>query len=202
MDLDLGSDGALLVPDTNLLISGGKEGILYVTDRRGLGHFHAGSDSQIIQSLKISQENVHGTPVYWKSATDAYIYVMPEETRLLAFRLAAPGLDPNPSSQSLEPAPTGMPGGILSISADGQKDGTAIVWVSMPLDMNANNATVAGVVRAFDARDVSRELWNSEMNHDRDSVGNFAKFNPPTVVNGKVYMGTFSGKLYVYGLLQ
>ena len=31
-------------------------------------------------------------------------------------------------------------------------------------------------------------------------MGNFAKFVPPTVANGKVYLATFSGQLDVYGL--
>ncbi len=31
-------------------------------------------------------------------------------------------------------------------------------------------------------------------------MGNYAKFVPPTVVNGKVYLATFSGQLLVYGL--
>lgn len=50
-DSDVGSAGVLLIPNTNLLISGGKEGKLYVLDRNNLGHFRAASDSQIIQSL-------------------------------------------------------------------------------------------------------------------------------------------------------
>ena len=33
-------------------------------------------------------------------------------------------------------------------------------------------------------------------------VGNFAKFTPPTVTNGRVYLATFSNVLRVYGLLN
>ena len=32
-----------------------------------------------------------------------------------------------------------------------------------------------------------------------DQIGTFGKFVPPTVVNGKVYMATFSKKVIVYG---
>jgi hypothetical protein len=52
----------------------------------------------------------------------------------------------------------------------------------------------------LNAQNVSQELWNSEQVSARDSIGNFAKFVPPTVANGKVYMATFSNKLNVYGL--
>jgi hypothetical protein len=58
-----------------------------------------------------------------------------------------------------------------------------------------------GVLRAFDATDASKELWNSLQDATRDDLGNFAKFSPPTVVNGKVYLPTFSNQLVVYGLL-
>ncbi len=58
-----------------------------------------------------------------------------------------------------------------------------------------------GIVRAYDASDLSRELWNSKQKPARDDIGNFAKFCPPTVANGKVYMASFSDYLAVYGLL-
>jgi hypothetical protein len=199
LDLELGSSGALLVPDSNLVVGGGKEGVLYVLDRGHLGHFHAGDDSQILQSFKISRANIHGAPIYWQGPSERYLYVMPEESALLQFRFQGNLLDPTPVHQSPKPAPGGMPGGFLTVSADGAKDG--IVWATLPLSDNALHATVAGVLRAFDAADVSHELWNSEQNPTRDRVGSFAKFNPPTVVNGKVYLGTFSNQLVVYGLL-
>jgi uncharacterized protein (TIGR03437 family) len=36
---------------------------------------------------------------------------------------------------------------------------------------------------------------------DRDALGRFAKFAPPTVANGRVYVPTFSNSLAIYGLL-
>jgi len=98
-------------------------------------------------------------------------------------------------------APMGMPGGMLSISANGSEAGSGIVWASLPLQGDANQHVVPGILRAFDAENVARELWNSHQNAGRDEVGNFAKFCPPTVADGKVYLGTFSGKLNVYGHL-
>jgi hypothetical protein len=54
-------------------------------------------------------------------------------------------------------------------------------------------------MRAFDASDVSRQLWDSQANAARDDVGLFAKFNPATVYNGKAYVPTFSNRYCVYG---
>ena len=60
---------------------------------------------------------------------------------------------------------------------------------------------VVGTLHAYDAQNVARELWHSDMIPSRDAVGNFAKFVAPTVANGKVYLATFSNRLNVYGLL-
>jgi hypothetical protein len=44
-------------------------------------------------------------------------------------------------------------------------------------------------------------LWNTtQAKHNRDRAGNAVKFSLPTVVNGKVYVGT-STVVDVYGLL-
>ena len=94
-----------------------------------------------------------------------------------------------------------MPGGFLSLSADGNTPGTGILWASHPYRESALNAVVDGIVRAYDAADLTRELWNSKQNASRDDIGKFAKFCPPTIANGKVYMATFSNRLVVYGLL-
>ena len=63
------------------------------------------------------------------------------------------------------------------------------------------NKTVAGTLRAYKATDLRQELWNSDMDASGDDrMGNLAKFLPPVVANGKVYVGTFSRELAVYGV--
>jgi hypothetical protein len=94
-----------------------------------------------------------------------------------------------------------MPGGMLSLSANGNTAGSGILWASHPYKASAIHATVEGILRAYDASDLTRELWNSKQNESRDDIGNFAKFCPPTIANGKVYMASFSGHLAIYGLL-
>jgi hypothetical protein len=95
--------------------------------------------------------------------------------------------------------PIYMPGGVLSVSANGTTGGTAIVWATV-----AQNGSASGVVRpgqmfAFNATDLSQQLYSTATNPS-DSPGNFGKFNPPTVARGKVYLGTFSNQVVVYGL--
>jgi len=73
------------------------------------------------------------------------------------------------------------------------------VWANHPSDGDAAEAVRHGVLRAFDADDLTNELWNS-LARPEDDFGNFAKFVAPTVANGKVYMATFSKRVLVYGL--
>ena len=71
----------------------------------------------------------------------------------------------------------------------------------MPYADDAEAEIVSGVLHAFDATDLTHELWNTRMVPARDDLGNFAKFVPPTVANGRVYVASFSNRLHVYGLL-
>ena len=90
---------------------------------------------------------------------------------------------------------------MLAVSANGTNAGSGIIWASHNLVGDANQAVRPGILHAYNAQNVATELWNSEQLSARDAVGNFAKFVPPTVANGKVYLATFSNRLNVYGLL-
>jgi hypothetical protein len=228
-DTDLGSGGVLLLPNSHLLLSGGKEGRLYLIDRDHMGK----GASPSLQSFQVTHDvehnplqyyNLHGNPVIWPRAGETFVYINGEENPLKQYRLipdTTPGgqgwkfestqpfknsmdcsTKPNCVSAPYPNFPTGefgrqgrervdMPGGFLSLSANGAANG--ILWVTMPFSTNANHLVVGGVLRALDASDVSRdELWDSEnTGNDNDHLGQFAKFCPPTVANGKVYVATF-----------
>jgi len=198
-DADLGSSGVLLIPGTNLLASGGKGGQLYLLARDDLGHFNPGSDSQIVQSLTIGGGGLHGTPTYWKSPKGPYIYLWPSDDVGKMYKLRGKWLGLEPVSETKESSE--MPGGRLAISANGELAGSAILW-AVTGKGNANWESVPGVLRAFDALDLSREIWNSDQNAERDAPGLMAKFTTPVVANGKVYVATFSNEVVVYGLLS
>ena len=200
-DQDMGASGPLLVPGTDLLLGGGKNGWLYLTRQDKLGGYRKTSDSQILQTFQITHGNCHGSAVYWDGPKGPQVYIWPEYAHLMAFSLAKGKLNPTPASQSAVAVPDGMPGGFLSVTANGSTAGTGVVWSSAPYDANANWVTVPGILRAYDASDLSHELWNSKKDAARDDVGMFAKFCVPTVINGRVYLSTFSDQLQVYGLL-
>ncbi|HEY9126613.1 MAG TPA: hypothetical protein VIM62_05765 [Acidobacteriaceae bacterium] len=232
-DVDLGSGGVVLLPNTHLMLVGGKEGLIFLLDRNNLGH---GKTPPLVSTQVTHKHdgpqfyNLHGAPALWPRRGETFIYLSGEENpfnqyRLIPDTLAGSGwrfdgeekpyrstsdcaAKPNCIYAPYPNAPQGlfgqlhrddvwMPGGFLSLSADGEKEGTGILWVEMPYADNANHAVVRGVLRALDATDISRpELWNSESTGDaRDQLGFFAKFCPPTVVNGKVYVSTFKEEI-------
>ncbi len=219
IDADLGSAGVLALPNTNLILGGGKEGKLYLIDRSNMGGFNASFDN-VVQSFHAANGHIHGAPVYFDAIeTGRRIFFWSEEDTLRAYDFDGRKLSTTPAAVGAVRVPGGMPGAFLSVSSNDRAKFNAVIWASHPLNGNANNAVVDGILRAFDAtrfvRDkktgklIIREIWNSEQNAARDSIGRFGKFNCPTIANGKVYMGTFgkktdalgTGQLVVYGLL-
>jgi hypothetical protein len=107
----------------------------------------------------------------------------------------AGGFNATPVAQTSATCP--FPGGVVAVSSNASVGG--VVWATTP-NAATNDATAPGVVRAFDALSLT-ELWNSDQNSARDALGTFSKFSAATVINGKVYVPTFSNQLVVYGLL-
>jgi hypothetical protein len=86
------------------------------------------------------------------------------------------------------------------VSANGSDVSSGIVW-AVTTDSPRSAGQIAGTLRAFVASDVSREIYNSDMNSARDALGDFTKMAPPVVANGKVYVPTQGNTVVVYGLL-
>jgi hypothetical protein len=192
----------------HLILGGGKDGKFYLGDRNSLGKWTRDIKMcKAIQSDPLCRFHIHGAPVIWQHASGPLVaFVWSEKDFLKALRFNGKTFDKTPSSTSVYGFPEDelrMPGGILTLSADGDRDGTAIVWASHPTDDDGMNQTVLGTLRAYDARNLNNELWTSDMDASgADRVGSFAKFCPPVVANGKVYLATFSRELVVYGLLS
>lgn len=207
-DVDYGVDGVLLIPNTNLSLSGSKESYLYLMNNNNMGGVTT-DNSNAVQVLDVNananfwEKHLHGTPVYFKAANNQeYIYAWAENGLLkqFPFNRAAGKFDTANKKVGVNTLPAGMPGSMLALSSNGLTNGTGILWASHPLQGDANNAVVPGNLQAFDANDVTHELWNSNWQSKRDAVGKFGKFVCPTIANGKVYLATFSNYINVYGL--
>lgn len=192
-DYDLASGGVLLVPHQsgifpNEAIICGKPDSVYVLNRDSMGHKGSSDDTQIIQSLPHQVGGIGRVHAdHHCFTTAAYfnhkIYFVGNNDVIKAFTL-------NWRTGQLSSAPVShgsfvfaFPGAQPVVSSNGTADG--IVW--------AVDHGPAASLHAFDANDVSRELYRSP------SIGDGIKWAVPTVINGKVYVATQS-RLVVFGL--
>jgi hypothetical protein len=200
-DLDYGSIGSLLIPNANYFLTGGKDGNLYLLNKDAMGGYQP-SSNQVQQVVQLTSSEMHCQPAYYQGSATEFLYVWPENNplRAIPYNRGTNQLDPLAAAQFTAGGPTGHSGAMLSGSSDGTKAGTAILWATYAFSGDAEHDVSIGVLRAFDATDVTRELWNSRQNLSRDGAGMYAKFAAPTIANGHVYLPTFSNQVVVYGL--
>ena len=197
-DQDLGSGGAMLLPDLidatgkprHLLVGAGKDGNIYVADRDNLGKFAQGAstNSNLYQELPSALPNgAWSGPAFFNNT----VYYAGVSDALKAYPVTDAILVTSPSSKSSATFP--YPGSTPGISANGTSDG--IVWA---LESSLNSA---GVLHAFDASNLTHELYNSNQSGSRDAFGLGNKFITPLIANGRVYVGT-QNAVAVFGLLH
>jgi hypothetical protein len=207
-DADLGSTRAMLLPSTSLIVGGGKDGSLWVLNQATgqMGHLQGGTGNPpIVQTFQATTDLVttgnetNGLwdgMAYWSTAPGGgRLYIHGSNDVLKSYQLTNGTFGTTPVAQSSVARP--YPGGVLAVSSNGS--GGGVLWATTP-DSATNQSTSTGELRAFDALTLT-ELWNSNQNATRDSLGIFAKFSAATVANGKVYVATFSNQVLVYGLL-
>ncbi len=185
-DVDL-SAGPALISGTHFLLGADKAGNLYAADGDSMGHLGGGS------AYSAGGGYIFNFAV-WSKSGGAIVYVQPKGGPLQSYRVLQDQLSFLPlSSRPLDSvsARVGM-----TLSANGSDDASGILW------QITAGSDGSGTLHAFDASDLSRELWNSGMNPARDALGAYAKFVSPTVVNGLVFVPTFSNAVAVYGLLS
>jgi len=194
-DEDLGSGGALVVPDMqdasgatrHLAIGAGKDGNIYLVDRDNMGKFNAQNNNAIYQELSGALSGgIWSMPAYYHGR----VYFGAVSNSIRAFQFSKALLSPTPVSLTSHTFP--YPGATPSISSNGTTNG--ILWV-------VENTTPA-VLHAYSADNLATELYNStQAANGRDQFGAGNKFMVPTIVNGKVYVGTPTG-VAAFGLLS
>jgi hypothetical protein len=190
-DLDLGSGACLLLPPQNgkfpgEIVSAGKEGLIYVVNRSNMGKFNS-KKNNVIETVTGSANGYHGSAAYWNKT----IYYAGKIDFLSQYKVSKGLLSTSPVFRSPTKYTT-----TPSVSANGTSNG--IVWaIERPL---TKEGVKPAVLHAYNASKISKELYNSTQAGQRDLLGLGITFSVPTIMNGKVYVGTYT-ELDVLGLL-
>jgi hypothetical protein len=193
-DLDLGSGAGMILPRQagkfpNEIISAGKQGVIYVVNRSNMGNFDPLTD-HVIQKVQGSPRGYWSSAAYWNGS----VYLSGRSDFLSQYSLTQGLISNSPVSQT----PTTFAlGSTPAISANGSTNG--IVW-AIERGMKIKKQLPPAVLHAYSATNVSQELYNSNQAGNRDIPGPVITFSVPTVMNGKVYVGTGT-ELDAYGLL-
>ena len=229
-DGDLAAGGLMMLPGTSELIAGGKGGKLYLVNSGNLGHESANdatatqtlwfesdlsapyatscTDSTGVNDAQINSYEIFGTSAWFNGSV--YLGITPTgnvPAGIREFKYSDGALSygsyTQPSVQQNTRGTTPF------LSANGTSDG--ILWMidqGLPLQNTGSSGTTAATLRAYDATDLSTELYNSSANSG-DVPGYGIKFSSPVVGNGKVYISTGhdlttvtnpQGEISVYGL--
>jgi hypothetical protein len=183
--------GVAILGNTGQVVAGNKDGNIFL-----LGQ----SDLSLKQNLHpAGSANLFA---FWNGSAGPLLFAWPEGGSLYAYQVGAGTLTQNGTNSEHKP---GHPGGTFTVSSNGAMPGTGILWATLPLVGDAWHGTATGVLYAFDASDITKpSLWNSNLKA-ADNLAYYAKFSPPMVANGKVYVAAFPhnsspSALNVYGL--
>jgi hypothetical protein len=194
-DWDVGTAGISILPDQpgtypHLAIAGGKEGTVYLLNRDALGGYNANGNGQIPQQLvgailgSIPGQSVNGVwneAAYW----NGFVYIFGLHDVLKVFTLT----DGKLSKRAVNKGSTTMNAPAPVISANGNTN--AVVWVLQ---------WESSLLHAYNHTNMATEIYGTDQNPTRDALDGAADKTAPTVVNGRVYVGTTTN-LDVYGLL-
>ncbi len=211
-DLDLGSGGVLLLPNSihdaagnPMLVVAGKESRIYLIDRNNLGKFNDAypqtqtADPRLYDRvlgeyagdpIDNGDKGIYSTPSYFGKK----IYISQNGSNSLVFDLSSFASKTIPPGTGYMPTPvqTGAvfsyPGSTFTISSSGGSN--SIVWASR---------FGSSDLLAFNTSNLATPIYDSAA-VSGDRFTNATKFGVPTVANGMVYDITTTGSLVAFGL--
>lgn len=177
-DADLGQNRVILIGATHL-VQVQKSGRVWVLDQANMGHLQS-SGVGPVQTWDLSGDLWADAYVYANGA----MYIASQSATVQRYAWLGAAFNLTAISASSGTAR----GGAMSYSSNGATNG--IVWVTS-CATSAGQALVNGTLRAI-RTDTMTEAWNSGV------YGLLAKWNPPTVANGRVYVPT-NNSVVVFG---
>jgi hypothetical protein len=209
LDEDLASAGPQIMPGTgtNLLLGGGKQGKIYTLLLDQALHTQTPSyfwgtsnyvpfpaEGGTCTDTRISgYGQLHGSDTaFWSNPSGAsYFYSFGNNDKLMSWQLSG-----NNFTQTSIDTPLNLAINALAVSANGGSNG--ILWTV------SNETSGTQLVSAYNAVPAAGHLpllWNSSQVIRRDALGQQGRYAVPTIANGKVYVGSGSNQVVVFGLL-
>jgi hypothetical protein len=191
---DLDAGGVVVLPDqtsgpTHVLVAAGKSGTIVLDNRDNLGQFNATTDQVLFEIPSPAPDTIlnFSTPAYW----NGLVYFIMSKDVPRSYTVSAGTM----AAASVGTHTFAFLGSQPVVSSNGSTNG--ILWT---LENNGSAVTSgAGLLHAWNALNLTSELYNSDQNGTKDVPGPSVKFLVPTIVNGKVYVGSQT-ELDVYGL--
>ncbi len=195
-DQDVGNTGVLMIPGTTRLVCGGtKYGSAHLLDSNNMGHIGATptSPDTCLQTIPGLTRDIRQNVVAWNGGpSGTFVYLWGNGNNPTAYLYSTQTV---PAGQ-LTVASTNTAytnGAALCVTSNGTSNG--ILWAM------ENNSSA--IFHAFSATNLATELWNSNQNSARDSFGGtVGKWQFPTVVNGKAYIGNGVSQLIAYSVFD
>jgi PQQ-like domain len=204
--VELGSSSPLLLPamtdvnnnTLNLAIGAGKPGTIFVVNRNNMGKFNPTGNNtnayqQVVGALGPGGDGndalgaVRMPPVFFNGLV--YFGANLDPIEAFQFKNAVLSTEPTTSTAGT----FNYPGAALSVSANGSTNG--ILWVAAP-----GTPSTGGGLRAYNATNLSQELYSSNAAPGGRDQFTYSKFAPPTIANGMVYVATQTG-VVAFGVL-
>ncbi|MBV8069729.1 MAG: hypothetical protein JO270_07485 [Acidobacteriaceae bacterium] len=199
-DLDFASSGPLNIPDTNLFVTGGKDGVIYLFNSNNLSGVQS---FQVLQSFQATGgksctfsmsgcDQIHHL-AFWNNT----LYVWGSNDLIRAYTFSPSSGTFNATASSIGNVSTTYPPASFAVSGNSNAAGTGIVWAFV-----SDSSSTGATLYALNAANVATQLWNSNQNAGRDALPSFPRFTTPTIANGRVYAATHSNQVVVYGELS
>jgi hypothetical protein len=199
-DIDYGSGGVLVLPDQpgnvpQLAVAAGKDGRLFVLNRSSMGGFH---NPDIPKNVGIGP--CWCGPSYYKGSDGIGRVVSSGGFQARTWKVNTalnPALQPEASAPALAKGPQDDGGFFTSVSSNGTKSNTAIIWaIGRPtggdnhVTLYAFNGTASGGTLT--------QLWSGAAGTWPNLGGNANLV--PTAANGRVYVPS-NRQLAIFGLI-
>jgi len=209
IDMEISSSGPQIMNSggTSLLLGGGKQGKVWALslDQPLYGqppNYFWGTNNYLPlpadggickESRQFQYGWMHGsdTAVWSNPSGPSYYYVLGDLDQLRSFQASGNTFTLTSGDTVIGTLPSA-----LALSANGGSD--AVLWTLIP------QASAPAMFAAWAALPVDghlTKLWDSTQVPTRDMAGTVGKYSVPTIAHGKVYVGTGSNQVLVYGLL-